>query len=102
VLGFRDALNKQKSRLSAPRPKVPESDKGGGIERFGQGVIPTSGGTKFDQLLRKNESKTLRITALEGTQQSLVSGPKSIFDDLFKQANGEEDGDTRPLDDSSL
>jgi hypothetical protein len=72
VLGFRDALNKQKSRLSVPRPEVPESDKCGGIERFGQGVIHTSGGTKFDQLLRENESGTSGLL-LSKVPSTLVS-----------------------------
>jgi hypothetical protein len=94
VLEFRDALNQQKSRLSVPRPEIPKSDDGGGLERFSQGVVPTSGGTKFDQLLWKNESKTLWFTPLEGTQHYRVSGPKSVFNDLLEQANGEDDGST--------
>jgi hypothetical protein len=88
-------LNQQESRLSAREPEVPESKDGLGPEGFTQGVVPISGGTKFDQLLRNDESGTLWFKTLEGTQHYRVSGPKSIFDDLLKQANGEDDGSTR-------
>jgi hypothetical protein len=57
-------------------------------------VVPTSGGTKFDQLLRKDESGTLSITPLEGTQHYRVSGPESKFNELLKQANDKDDGST--------